>query len=86
MLIFFIVLLVILFLIAAIVNTMNKSKRETAIFAALDSLPDFETSQKVAACDAMSAIAIDEVRKKVCLVKCEDHYCPVNFECIAVTG
>lgn len=51
--------------IAQIIATNNKKKD---MEARLNSLPDFSPTQQVTGCDGNSGLAVDEPRKKICLI------------------
>ena len=54
--------------IIAIVQAINTSKRKQAMESKLKSLPDFHPTQQIMGCDGNSGLAVDEQRKKLCLI------------------
>ena len=65
-------LFIIIFIIVAVVialQTNEQGKREKVLEDKLFYLTNFTSSQKVMGVDGKSGIAVDEVRKKICLIK-----------------
>jgi hypothetical protein len=63
------VLLFVVFIgIVIILNSLTLSSKKNAIQKRLESLEDFQTTQQVMSLDGSTGIAIDESRKKVCLL------------------
>jgi len=54
--------------VIAIVQAVNTSKRKQEMESKLKSLPDFNPTQQVMGCDGNSGLAVDEPRKKICLI------------------
>lgn len=55
-------------LVLGIVQAINTSKRKQEMESKLKSLPDFNPTQQVMGCDGNSGLAVDEPRKKICLI------------------
>lgn len=54
--------------VVGIVQAINTSKRKQEMESKLKSLPDFNPTQQVMGCDGNSGLAVDEKRKKICLI------------------
>lgn len=54
--------------VGAIAQAINTSKRKQEMESKLKSLRDFNSTQKVIGCDGNSGLAVDEKRKKICLI------------------
>lgn len=54
--------------VIAIVGAINTNNRKKEMESKLKSLPDFDPTQQVMGCDGNSGLAVDEPRKKICLI------------------
>lgn len=54
--------------IIAVVDAYNTNKRNQKMGTRLTSLPDFTPTQQVMGCNGASGLAVDEPRKKICLI------------------
>lgn len=54
--------------VVGIVQAINTSKRKQEMESKLKSLPDFNPTQQVMGCDGNSGLAVDETRRKICLI------------------
>jgi hypothetical protein len=55
-----------------LVGTTIRSRRKTEIDATLSSLQEFDSTQQIIGCGVVSGLAIDETRKKICLITYND--------------
>ena len=63
-----VVIVFVLTIIVCIIQAMERSKRKKAMDAYLSEIDDFSITQKVIGDDGATGLAIDEQRKKVCLI------------------
>jgi hypothetical protein len=54
--------------VIAIVQEINTSKKKQEMESKLKSLPNFNPTQQIMGCDGNSGLAVDEPRKKICLI------------------
>lgn len=64
----FIAAMVVIVLVGLVVQAVKTSKRKQEMESKLKSLPDFNPTQQVMGCDGESGLAVDEPRKKICLI------------------
>jgi hypothetical protein len=59
------------FIVAAIIQIITISNRKSSMETGISTLPDFNATQKFMGNNGVSGIAIDEERKKICLIRYE---------------
>jgi hypothetical protein len=63
-----IVIIIVAVIIGVIIQVANTNQKKKTMEDAIKALPEFSVSQQIMSCDGSSGIAVDQGRKKICLI------------------